>query len=382
MKCPKCGHEQADIDQCQACGIYFEKFKQHEERSRNQELYGHLNKPSAWRLNGPLGLLVILLTIIIIPIVLLVKKDNDENRVDINIVKITEKQGVKSISESSPTVDDTEPVDSDYTDYNKQLTGKLPPRNAIEAARNATVLIKTPWATGSGFFISRDCIILTNKHVVQIDPKKIEKAEVVLDNAEEELKKAKLQLEKRRQYFFSNCRDCSKKALKRYMQKHEETYENVVSLVEEKRELITKIKHTSDFEVVLTDGTKLTARSVSISSNYDLAMLRIDDAICPYISSGNVDTVKHGETLYTIGSPYGLRQSVTSGIFSGFQESDDRRFIQTDAPINPGNSGGPLVTKTGKVIGINTFKGKEGEGLGFAIPIDVAIKEFNLADRN
>ena len=70
--------------------------------------------------------------------------------------------------------------------------------------------------------------------------------------------------------------------------------------------------------------------------------------------------------------------SVTSGIYSGIREFDRQQYVQTNAQINPGNSGGPLVTKDGKVIEINTCKvaGPQVEGLGFAIPINVALKEF------
>ncbi|NVM25780.1 MAG: trypsin-like peptidase domain-containing protein [Desulfobacterales bacterium] len=70
--------------------------------------------------------------------------------------------------------------------------------------------------------------------------------------------------------------------------------------------------------------------------------------------------------------------SVTSGIYSGIREFNRQDYIQTNAQINPGNSGGPLVTKDGRVTGISTWKvaGPQVEGLGFAIPINIALKEF------
>ena len=79
-------------------------------------------------------------------------------------------------------------------------------------------------------------------------------------------------------------------------------------------------------------------------------------------------------TSSSIGSPARLQNSVTSGVFSGFESG----FIQTNAQIYPGNSGGPLVTAQGRVVGINTFKQltHKFEGLGFAIPIQVALREF------
>ena len=78
--------------------------------------------------------------------------------------------------------------------------------------------------------------------------------------------------------------------------------------------------------------------------------------------------------MYAIGNPAKLRNTVTSGIFSGFAGS----FIQTNAQINPGNSGGPLIDPAGRVLGVNTKKkvGSAIEGLGFAIPIDTVLQEF------
>jgi S1-C subfamily serine protease len=82
--------------------------------------------------------------------------------------------------------------------------------------------------------------------------------------------------------------------------------------------------------------------------------------------------------VYTIGSPSGLRHTVTSGVISGFRERDGQSFIQTDAPINPGNSGGPLVDENGRVLGINTMILRDTQGIGFAIPIQAVREEFGL----
>ncbi len=86
----------------------------------------------------------------------------------------------------------------------------------------------------------------------------------------------------------------------------------------------------------------------------------------------------YGTPLYAIGSPLRLMHSVTSGIYSGISKFNRQDYIQSNAQINPGNSGGPLVTKDGKAIGISTWKvaGPQVEGIGFAIPINVALKEF------
>ncbi len=78
--------------------------------------------------------------------------------------------------------------------------------------------------------------------------------------------------------------------------------------------------------------------------------------------------------MYAIGSPAGLKDSVSAGVISGY----DGNYIRTDAKIYPGNSGGPLANQKGEVIGVNTLKEitHKFEGLGFAIPLDAAIREF------
>jgi len=78
--------------------------------------------------------------------------------------------------------------------------------------------------------------------------------------------------------------------------------------------------------------------------------------------------------VYTIGNPVGLRNTVTSGVFSGYRQMEATKdlLLQTDAPINPGNSGGPLFNMNGEVVGINTAIVASGQGIGFAIPINVA----------
>ena len=86
--------------------------------------------------------------------------------------------------------------------------------------------------------------------------------------------------------------------------------------------------------------------------------------------------LEQGKTVYTIGSPSGLRHTVTSGIISGFRELREQPLIQIDAPINPGNSGGPLINAQGRVLGINTMILNNTEGIGFAIPFSRVRLEF------
>jgi hypothetical protein len=128
------------------------------------------------------------------------------------------------------------------------------------------------------------------------------------------------------------------------------------------------------FEIVLADQSRLQAQKVAVSETLDLALLRVAGYKTPAIPMGDHSRLAHGQPLFAIGNSLNMGHTVTSGVFSGYREG----LIQTNAQINPGNSGGPLVTDGGQVIGINTQKvvHQSVEGVGFAIPIDQAYKEF------
>jgi len=122
----------------------------------------------------------------------------------------------------------------------------------------------------------------------------------------------------------------------------------------------------------------LPARIVGVSREIDLALLKVDGVKLTALPVANYRNLRQGETVFALGSPQGLRNSVTHGVISAVARQTDPDspmvYIQTDAPINPGNSGGPLVNSSGEVVGINTFilsQSGGNEGLGFAIPCGV-----------
>ena len=129
--------------------------------------------------------------------------------------------------------------------------------------------------------------------------------------------------------------------------------------------------------VTLSNKKEYEAELIGRDPKTDLALLRIEpsDDLKP-LAIGDSDALSVGEWVVAIGSPFGLEQTVTAGIVSakgrviGAGPYDD--FIQTDASINPGNSGGPLINMKGEVIGINTAIVAGGQGIGFAIPINLA----------
>ncbi|RMQ06425.1 Serine protease MucD/AlgY associated with sigma factor RpoE [Pseudomonas viridiflava] len=136
--------------------------------------------------------------------------------------------------------------------------------------------------------------------------------------------------------------------------------------------------------VRLSDRSELKAKLVGTDSRTDVAVLKIDGKDLPTAKLGNSNTLKVGEWVLAIGSPFGFDHSVTKGIVSAKGRSlpNDTYvpFIQTDVAINPGNSGGPLFNMAGEVVGINSqiFTRSGGfMGLSFAIPIDVAMDVAN-----
>ncbi|MDD2500613.1 MAG: DegQ family serine endoprotease [Geobacter sp.] len=137
------------------------------------------------------------------------------------------------------------------------------------------------------------------------------------------------------------------------------------------------VNGSDEIMVKLSDGREIKAELKGFDDKLDVALLKISDkAALPFAELGNSDALEVGEWVMAIGNPFGLNHTVTAGIVSakgrviGSGPYDD--YIQTDASINPGNSGGPLFSSEGKVIGINTAIIANGQGIGFAIPINMA----------
>jgi len=141
------------------------------------------------------------------------------------------------------------------------------------------------------------------------------------------------------------------------------------------------IDGADEIEIASNDGRKFKARVVGADPESDLAVLRVPaGSALPVIKFGNSDTLRVGDVVLAIGNPFGVGQTVTSGIVSALGRTHlgintFENFIQTDAAINPGNSGGALVDANGNLIGINTaiYSQSGGSmGIGFAIPVSLA----------
>lgn len=182
----------------------------------------------------------------------------------------------------------------------------------VKQLGEAVVEVKTPSGLGSGFFINKDGYLITNFHVIQ--------------------------------------------------------GENEISV---------EVYHQQDGQ--LSRDTYKKVRIVAINKFQDLALLHIEDKGAPQfkaVTLGNSDALNVGDGVFAIGNPMGLERTVTQGIVSTkTRQMEGQLYLQTTAPINPGNSGGPLFNLAGEVVGVTNMKISSGEGLGFAIPVEL-VKNF------
>jgi S1-C subfamily serine protease len=313
---------------------------------------------------------------------------------DLDTVKGTERS-----RDERPVVYDR-PKNSRGNDLQLIISNDYSPKNKIEKARNATVTVYHSQAQGSGFFINKNGYILTNRHVVEpfirfygemlkSVPKDRGKLSYWLNKQYRWLSETDGFLSRIEEYKSSHRRFPGWGSEQEYRKKLSE-YCNQLSVYK-----IVQARHTDTAKSVenlknrgcqnnpgirLINGKNLSANLIGVSKVYDLALLKIDGYKCPYIQPKDPTSIPSGSTLYAIGSPLGLTHTITSGVLSGIRTIDGKHSIQTNAQINPGNSGGPLITEDGYVIGINTTKlmAVGIEGIGFAIPINIALSEFKL----
>ena len=139
------------------------------------------------------------------------------------------------------------------------------------------------------------------------------------------------------------------------------------------------------------DDTEYPATLIGTDKDTDLAVIKVDRKNLVAAKIGNSDALQPGDWSIAIGSPFGFQATVTVGIISALARdipgdaTSFQHFIQTDAAINPGNSGGPLANSNGEVIGINTMIASRSggyQGIGFAMPINTAVKVYNQIIRN
>ena len=292
-------------------------------------------------------------------------------------------------------------------DLHQHLSNLFAPRNDIERVSIATVAVQTAAGFGSGFFITDDGYILTNKHVLQGDKnqkqaiekqylsykRQVESLKNWIETQKGKIKIAEAQLRSAKQDIDSErnakIREGKQQIYNVHLRQFEQWEDNVRSkeyelseferkldsakLALDTRDLVADL--SQNFTIFLRDRTELYVYLVAASETYDLALLKLDGYTTPYIEPMDSYHIAQGQSVYAVGNPLSLHTQVAAGVLSGHQGA----YVKTDARIYPGNSGGPLVTGSGRVIGINTFKQltRNFEGLGFAIRIDVVLDEFS-----
>lgn len=364
MNCPKCGHQQDNTEVCESCGIYFEKFRQLQERKAQMRLDKQEKRSAAPMVLG-IGAIALLAGLAFA------------------LIGGSDEPAQPALSRSAQPGPEThnKPARNDDRSIASMLEKSHKPRNDIERARNATVFIKTNWGSlGSGFLVSDDCWCVTNSHVLKFDKEGTREAIYNDKGINEKLQQTMVE----KQHEFSNMMQRYRVMIAMHGKttESEKLREEIEALQQSMHDLPQSFKNEIDtrideldressyagFKVSLIDGTEYDVYDTYYSEDHDLALFKLPETGCPYLTFNQDDNLPQGTRLYTIGNPSGIGYTVTSGIFSGYHKMEGERFIQTDAPINPGNSGGPLVTEDGRVVGVNTLILLGTEGIGFAIP--------------
>lgn len=380
LRCPKCGHEQDNQVECAACGLIFARYDQYQQKRKERQTShpptGH--PPSK---SGSSWLQAAVLVVATAAVTWYV--GNGGERAVQPVPLPVEQPAVPTVPPQPRTEPSARP--SAFPEKTPSRgTPAAPPTSAIEHARQATVSIETAWGTGSGFFVKENYIV-TNRHVIEMDRTELEKFAANVQTSREliELEQEKISEMRRKMRELPD--GPTRKQLAIIIGQHEEELARTLPRLEEAEERLQKLERASrsdDIKIILADGTELAADSVMVSDNQDLALLNLFVHDQPVLQRPPENSsMQQGSRVYTIGSPVGLRNTVTAGVFSGYRkrESDGALLLQTDAPINPGNSGGPLIDERGFVRGVNTMILLDTQGIGFAIPIETVYEEFRSA---
>ncbi len=379
MICPKCGHQGNSESSCEVCGIIFAKYLKRQQVEQTEPEHGP-TPPS----RTPIKPLLVLCLAVVIGIV--------AGKFVFSPTSVTPPTTEhQNTTKQPPIIQPTpaqQPVQQEQAINRVAVKTQTNPdseRSSMQRAQNATVLIESSWGLGSGFLLDNEGHIITNRHVVKYDRKRLDELNRQLEKLEKHIRNEKEQLT----YFKDKLDQFKEHQLwdnynQQYQQRKQrlEKYEADHASYSLQRNNIIYASVNLNVDITFFSGEKIHARNITLSKNYDLALITIDASSLPskpIISK--VGRIQQGDKVYTIGNPSGLRGTITSGIISGFRSYTNNQnqitnIIQTDAPINPGNSGGPLVDESGQVIGINTSVLKNTEGIGFALPINLVREEF------
>ena len=373
MRCPKCDNEQHNIVECEKCGLIFARYRKVQERKKAEAL----QQESAAEKSG-----ITMKILQLLALVFVVAGTTYYFTVDRSSTHVAATGSEPGRTEKSMQV----PVVTKSAvkiPVQQAVASKVKYRgNPIERARNATVSIETPWGTGSGFFINKNYIV-TNRHVIQFDEKKLEDFRNKVENMRKMIQLEKRKISNFQKKYRSLRKGPTRSQVALIINARQEELNKVLpqqKTLEEKLAQLERGVSPSDIKIIFADGSEQVANYLLVSPNHDLALMSLFSGDWTYLERPPKNSrIRQGDKVYAIGSPVGLRHSVTSGIISGFlkQTESGEVYLQTDAAINPGNSGGPLIDENGYVRGVTTMILKNTEGIGFAIPIQVVFDEFS-----
>jgi serine protease Do len=368
MDCPKCGHTQTNPVTCEACGVYFAKLTQSAPGPRVVAV--HDEAPRGFGL----GALVLVAAATGGVVFYFMRQTHAEHAA-----------AVIAMSAPVPTAPVVQPP-PEASPSPPNLAPATPPAgseiSAVEAARNATVFIRTGWGFGSGFIIDAQCHVVTNRHVVETDATRVmadhsQDIQTAMAANKQQLQNDLFAAQLHRRVLSGQAGNNLE--LMELDDRIRQLQQQIVDLPKAAdADVATRVNAAdhSGFSVTLLDGTHYDGLHANLSATADVAVFQLPATDCPFIAAERNANLRISQRVYTIGNPAGLTYTVTSGVVSGRREIEGVSYVQTDAPINPGNSGGPLITDQGRVIGINSRVMRGTQGIGFALPIDVVFSEF------
>ena len=377
MRCPKCNHVQLNSVECEACGVIVSKYLKVLERQR-EALEKKASDAAKSDSSGTglkiLGVLLLMAVAAASTYYFTGARNQPANLPPRELAKVQDAPHEVVKQPSRPVVQ--MPQAQQLAEPNQQVYKG----NSIERARNATVSIEAPWGTGSGFFVNKNYIV-TNRHVVRFDEQKLAEFRHKVETSRQLIDLEKQKIEEMKRQYQRLPKGPSRSQLAILIDAHEAELNKILPMYEEGERRLEKLDRKiqpSDIKIVLADGSEHAANYLLESENYDLALMSLFSGERTYIERPPAGIGLHqGDKVYAIGSPVGLRFTVTSGIFSSFRTQNGQMYIQTDAAINPGNSGGPLIDENGYVRGVTTMILRNTEGIGFAIPIEKVFEEFS-----
>lgn len=384
-RCPKCGKTTPRaVSECKHCGIIYSRYiavQRKKQANLKKQQVQAADEPAGRKGFGWLQLVLVVAVTFGGTYYYFHSKNKVASPVETSPRNVQVE--VEDVSARPATAPSSKPVAAP-TAANQVDNQQMPANtgDVIAKARKATVSLETPFGSGSGFFISANYIV-TNKHVVEADSQAVEQLRNEIEPRRQLIELEKKKIADLRRKYRTITDEKTRKQIRiiiREAEKNIAEYETKLQGWIDQLAAMEKPVYASDIKVILEDGTEYRCNYMNVSRDHDLAIVAVDIYDADYLTPPPTGThLRQGDKVFTLGSPVGLRNTVTSGVFSGYRKNTEtgKRYLQTDAAINPGNSGGPLIDERGRVHGINTMILRGTEGIGFAIPIETVFNTFN-----